>query len=122
MVWLMHRARRYQLRLPLALRILFDYLARHHSFSQSAMQIEIGIRLDPFYARHGANAGASRKQTRTISHSAVKVYIQRLRQAFRLVFDEVRLDLDPSEVLLSESTVGNEVGYKLKATVTWSHI
>jgi hypothetical protein len=30
--------------------------------------------------------------------------------------------LDPQKVLIAEETVGNEVGYKLKATCSWSHI
>lgn len=121
-VWLMHQARPYQLKLPLALRILFDYLAHHATHAQSAMQIETGIRGDGFYARHGANASASHRLVRRFSHSAVKVYVQRIREAFRLAFDEARLTLDPSQVLVSERTVGNEVGYRLKATAIWRHL
>lgn len=121
-VWLIFRARPYQLKLPIALRVLFDYLARHATHAQSATQIETGMRSDGFYGRHGANASASRRLVRRISHSSVKTYIQRIRDAFRLTFDEARLTLDPAQVLVSERTVGNEVGYRLKATTMWRHV
>ena len=60
-VVLVHKGREYPLLLPLALRILFDYLAKHRGLPQSAAQIEAGLRSDSFYVRHGANAG--RRQT-----------------------------------------------------------
>src|ERR1035441_9704188 len=53
-VCLVHRGREYHLRLSLALRILFDYLARHSRFPQSASQIAAGVRADRFSAQHAA--------------------------------------------------------------------
>ncbi len=120
-VWLIHRSRRYQLRLPLALRIVFDLMARRRWQFQSALQIERARQSDEFYASHGANAAMSRQQTRKISHSGVKQYVSRIRRALREAFEESGLNLDPSEVLVSEAMQGNAVGYRLKATVIWSH-
>lgn len=120
-IWLIHQSRAYPLRLPLALRIFFDYLARHR-LPQSAAQIEAGIRRDSFASSHGANARTSRKQTRRIGSSSVKEYAKRIRQALGVAFSEAGLHVDPARVLLSESTVGNEVLYRLKAAVEWTHL
>lgn len=121
-VWLIYRSQLYQLKLSLALRVLFDYLARHGRCAQSATQIEIGIRADQFCARHGANAKASRKQTRILARSGVKVYIRRIREALQTASVEAHLDLDSSQILMAEPTVGNEVVYRLKGTFAWTHV
>lgn len=80
-VCLLHRGLEYHLRLPLALRILFDYLARRSRVSQSAGQIELGIRADDFYRRHAANGTGRRAITRGMARSFVRQYARRLRQA-----------------------------------------
>lgn len=115
LVW---RGRESALPLPLALRILFDYLASQR-FAQSAAQIEAGIRADAFYMRHGANAG--KKQLRRVSRSSVREYVRRIRIALNQAFREARLNIDPGRVIASEKTVGNEVRYKLRAIVKWEH-
>ena len=46
---------------------------------------------------------------------------KRIRAALQLAFREAGLELDPQRVLVSERTVGNEVGYRLRATVEWVH-
>jgi hypothetical protein len=120
-IWLIHRSREYPLRFPLALRLLFDYLARHRWLAQTASQIEAGIRRDAFSLRHGANVRTSREQTRRIHHSTVKEYVKRIRQGLQQAFAEAGLDFDPRSVLMSEKTMGNEVTYRLKASVTWLH-
>jgi hypothetical protein len=84
-VFLIYRGREYRLRLSLAQRILFDFLARHSRLPQSARQIELGIRADDFYKRHAANA-TGRAVTRGIPRSYVKVYVRRLHRAFSLAF------------------------------------
>jgi len=115
------RGREYHLRLSLALRILFDYLARHSRFPQSASQIELGIRADDFYREHAANAPSRAAFTRGIARSAVKVYMKRLREAMSWAFHEAGLRVDPGVVLIQQETVGNEVGYQLKATCDVVH-
>lgn len=122
LVCLVHRSREFPLKLPLALRILFDYLARHHRLPQGAVQIEAGMRADAFCLRHGANAKSASKQTRKISRSAVKEYVKRTRYALGSAFVGAGINLSPLQVLVSEPTEGNEVTYRLKASTEWIHI
>jgi hypothetical protein len=121
-VSLIHHGREYHLRLSLALRILFDYLAHHSRLPQSARQIELGIRADEFYKRHAVNATGRTVLARRIPRSAVKVYVKRLHRAFSLAFKEAGMRIDPGSVLISHKTVGNEVGYQLKASCDWVHV
>jgi hypothetical protein len=111
-----------QLRLPLALRLLFDHLAHHRWLAQSAAQIEAAMRNDAFFVRHAANSRVSHKMTRRMSRSGIKVYIARIREALQIAFDEAGIDLNATNILITERTVGGEVGYKLHARVRWAHI
>ena len=120
-VFLVYRGREYQLRLTLAQRIVFDYLANHRRLAQGARQIELGIRADPFYKFHAKNANGRSVLTRRIPRSSIKVHITRLLRALDLAFREAGLGIDPRNVLVTQDTVGNEVGYKLKATCSWTH-
>lgn len=120
-VYLVYRGREYWLRLPVALRILFDYLARHSGMPQNATQIEAGIRCDPFYRRHAANASNSFKLNRAISRSFVRVYIARLRSAMTTAFRDANLSVNPAAVIASRTTVMNEVGYQLRGSAEWLH-
>lgn len=120
-ILLVYRGREYCLKLSLALRILFDYLARHSRLPQSAAQIEAGIRADRFYTQHAMTVMGMGKFIRSIPRSYVRVYIERLRSALAIAFQEACLSLDPQAVLLSQETVMNEVGYKLTATFEWIH-
>jgi hypothetical protein len=110
------------LRLSLALRLLFDYLARLSHLPQSATQIEAGIRAERFYTQHASAVMGNGKFTRSIPRSYVRVYIERLSSALENVLGEAGLLTDPRAVLLSERTVMNEVGYRLKASFEWVHI
>jgi hypothetical protein len=121
-VLLVYRSREYMLPLSLALLLLFDYLARNRRLPQSAAQVVAGLRNHPFYARHGMNAKSGVKLTRRFSHSSIKVYIERTRQALQAAFDEAGANLNPFAVLISEETEGNMVRYRLKATVEWIHL
>jgi hypothetical protein len=121
-VCLIHRGREYCLPLSLALRILFDYLARHSRFPQSASQIEAGVRADCFSAQHAAAVMGRSKLTRSIPRSCVRVYIKRLRSALDSVFLEASLVMDAHTVLLSRETVMNEVGHRLMAEFEWMHL
>jgi hypothetical protein len=120
-VGLAHRGQLHPLRLSLALRMIIDYLAKHCHFPQSASQIEAGIRADPFYMKHGTNAMFHNGLKRRISRSAIKEYVKRLRLGLELSFKKARLKLNPRQVIVSEPTVMNEVGYRLKATIEWFH-
>jgi hypothetical protein len=121
-VYLVHRGREYPLRLNLALRILFDYLAHHSHLPQSATQIEAGIRASRFYAEHASNVMGHTTFTRSIPRSYVRVYIERLRTALEMAFQEAGLSVDPQTVLLKQETVMNEVGHRLRANFEWVHI
>jgi hypothetical protein len=120
-VGLAHRGQLHPLRLSLALRMLIDYLAKRSHFPQSASQIEAGIRADPFYMKHGTNAMFHNGLKRRICRSAIKEYVKRLRLALELTFEEASLNIDPRQVIVSEPTVTNETGYRLKATIEWFH-
>jgi hypothetical protein len=121
-VYLVQHGRHYHLPLSASLRLLFDYLARHPRAPQSARQIELGILSDDFYAQHGDNSGQRGKVPRRISRTAVREYIRRLHQALELAFEDAGLGIDPARVLIVEGTVGNEVGYQLRASCTWTHV
>ena len=121
-IYFMHRGREYLLRFPLALRIFFDYLARHSRLPQSAAQIEAGIRADPFYTYHAANVPGHEGFTRRIPRSFVRVYVERSRSALENAFILGGLLMSPHNVLVSEATVMNEKGYRLKASVEWTHV
>jgi hypothetical protein len=121
-IYFMYRGHEFLLRLPLALRMLFDYLARHSRLPQSAAQIEAGIRADPFYTYHATNVPGHRGFTRRIPRSFVRVYVERLRVALGNAFTCGGLSMNPRNVLVSEATVMNEKGYRLKASIEWTHI
>lgn len=119
---LIHRGREFPIRLSLALRLLFNYLAEHRRLPQSAKQVQAGISTDAFYTNHGANAKSGKKQTRRFSHVSIKEYVKRLRRVFAVAFLEAGLKLNPNSVLTSEQTEGNSVLYRLRATVEWIHL
>jgi hypothetical protein len=121
-IYFIHRGREHYLRLSLALRILFDYLARHSRVPQSAAQIEAGIRADIFYTQHSTNATGRDKLTRGIPRSYVRVYIERFRSVLEKVFLEAGLLIDAHAVVVAEETVMNGVGYRLRASFDWIHI
>jgi hypothetical protein len=118
-VLLVHGSRSVQIGLSLALRLIVDYLARHRNIGQSASQVAAGIRTSSFYRNHGANSGASSR--RKISRTAIKEYVKRIRRALSSALREVGLDVNPTQILVSHRTEGNEVLYKLRAAVEWLH-
>jgi hypothetical protein len=115
-VQFMSRGRDFQLKLGVGPLIQFDFMARNRWLPQSASQIAAGLNADVFSSQHGTNAPTSRKQTRKFTHGAVKVYMERIREAMALAFREAGVTLDPFLVLISEP------GYRLKATVEWIHL
>jgi len=122
-VALVYRGREFYLPLSRVLLLLFDYLARHRRIAQSSAQIEAGMSADTFYAEHGSNAVAlGTRLTRRISRQCVKEYVKRLRRVLAATFDKAGLRIDPEEVLLSQPTGLNQVGYRLRAQIEWVHI
>jgi hypothetical protein len=108
------------LRLSLAERLLFDYLA-HYRLPQSAAQIEAGMRSNGFYVKHAQNVRTSCKQTRKFSRSEIRVYIRRIRDALRRALVEAQIHLDPAAILIGERTSGNEVVYRLRGSIELVH-
>lgn len=118
----LNRGCEYQLRLSLAQRLLFDFLARHSRLAQSARQIEFGICADDFCKHHAKNADRRTVLTRRIYRSAVRVHVRRIHYALSLAFQEAGTSIDPCKVLIVQDTAGNEVLYRLKGTCSWTHI
>jgi hypothetical protein len=118
-VLLAHRGRRFVISLPLSLRLVLDYLARHRRTPQSATQVASGMRASSFYRFHGQNSGL--RSTRKISRTAVKEYVKRLRRALGAAFLDAGITLEPSIVLVSRGSHGKEVLYWLRAVVEWLH-
>jgi hypothetical protein len=121
-VYLAHRSAEVVVPLSVTLRILFDFLAKHSRFPQSASQIAAAIAVDPFYRNHGANAPRAAKLDRKISRVSIKEFICRIRYALDAALRSANLAIDVKSILVSEPTMMNEVGYRLKATFEWIHI
>jgi len=120
-IQLLHHGREFQLPLSLALLLIFDFLAKHSRIAQSASHIVAGMRADAFCIRHGANTGST-ASTRRISRACLKEFVRRIRLALEQAFKEAGLTLGARMVLLSQKTVFNQVGYRLKGTFEWVHI
>ncbi len=119
-IFLDHGGQLFDLKLSLSQRLVFDYLARTR-LPQSASQIHAGIRAMTFYQKHAVNAPDSTSLRRRIARSSIKVHLQRIRAGI----DAACRDADPSattnRVLTSIQTCGNEVRFRLKASVRWQH-
>lgn len=121
-VRLIHRARLHSFAVSTRPLLLFDYLARHMCLPQSASQIVAGISVDPFCQQHGYHADLHENINKKLSRNAIKQQIVRLRAALRGAFRDAGLNIDPDRVLTAEEIAGNEVRYRLKASVEWQHI
>lgn len=120
-VLLAHRTRQYPLRMSGSQRLLFDYLSRSR-IAQTASQIFAGMSTDPFYRKHGSNATTRAGLTTKVSLSCMREYVRRLRMAIGKSSRDARLLLDPYQILVSEKTSSNCVGYRLRAHVEWIHV
>ena len=107
--------------MSVAMLIVFDYLARQH-FPQTAQQIVLGIKADPFYRKLGFNASIHGGRTPKISLSELRVYVQRIRRAIERASRKAGVPLDGRAVLVSENTESNRTAYRLKGTFEWVHI
>jgi hypothetical protein len=120
-VYLVHRGHEFYVPLSLTLRLFFDFLAKRARIPQTASEIVARFRADRFYSHHGSNVEGGKRLTRRIAQSAVRVYVDRTRRALAQSFRNANLRLDPSKVLVSEETVMNEVGYRLRGSFEWFH-
>jgi hypothetical protein len=120
-VYLMYHGREYRIPLSMSLRLVFDFLAKHARLSQSASQIAACFQADEFYRQHGSNIAGHGKLRRRVVRSAVRVYVIRIRKALALAFREAGLRVDPRNILASEETAMNDVGYRLRGTFDWLH-
>jgi hypothetical protein len=118
-VYFIYRGREIRVPLSTALLLLFDYSARNRHLPLNATQIAAGMRVSPFYRKHGLNSGVL--SLRKMSRSSVKEYVEEIRKALALAFREASLAIDPKRVLVSEKVVGKGVQYRLRATVEWTH-
>jgi len=110
-----------QLPLGLAQRFVIEFLAQHRRIALDAQQILSGLSGDWFYRDHAANSG--HRQMKKIRRPAVKVIVQRIREAMATVFTRAHLRLDPYDVLRSYPVEGSKrVLYKLIADVRWRHL
>jgi hypothetical protein len=119
-VMLANRGELIDLPLALSTRLLFDYLARTRHVPQNSAQISAGMRLSAFYRCHGLNTGEV--SYRKICRSAIREYVQRIRQALSGALQRAALPLNPTRVLISQATNANEVQYQLCASVEWLHV
>lgn len=119
-VLLLHNSSYVQLRLPLAQRFVFDYLSQHRRIAVDSLQITSGLSAGWFYRDHAANSGI--RQMKKIRQAAVKVLIQRIRDAMDDAFHATRLNMKAEDVLRSCLAEGStRVLYRLNAEVRWRH-
>ncbi len=106
-----------QLPFGLAERFVFDLLARRR-MAVDSLQIVSGLG-DWFYREHASNSG--HRQVKRV-RLAVKVLVQRIRDAMGSSFSKLQLGVDPYNVLRSCPAEGtNRVLYKLCANISWRH-
>jgi hypothetical protein len=105
---------------PMSL-ILTDCLCRHR-MPITALRIEQIMKSDPFYVHYGTNIREGEHVIRRPDRRTVKVYVGRIREQMKEVFEQVGLSIDPRQVLTSEVTDSNVVVYRLRATVEVVHV
>lgn len=121
-VRLIHRGREFSLALSTRPLLLFDYFARHKRLSQSASQIVAGMSVDPFCQEHGMHADIHEDLNKTLSRNAIKQQLVRMRAALQSASREAGLNIRPDRILTTEYIAGNEVRYRLQASVEWLHM
>jgi hypothetical protein len=111
----------FQLPLALSGRLVFNFLAEHPRIAFDSKQIASGLRGGWFYRDHAANSGV--RQLVKVRVPAVKVIIQRSREAMSVAFEHAHVRIDPFDVLqsLPAAGSGNRILYKLKAEVIFRH-
>ena len=118
---LMYRGREYQMPLSPAEASLFDFLGRFR-MGQTASQIERGIRGDAFCMAQHLRARRLKRRNAQFHRTTIRAYVKRIRLALARVFNDAGLHLDPMRVMVSQSTVGNELAYSIRARIQWLHV
>ena len=114
-VFLVCGDRFFQVMLGSVLVRLFDYMARHNRLAQTAEADRKRHSGGPPFRAHRRTKPRNCRTPRRY----VRVYVDRIRVALDLVFQECGLGIRPESVLISEDTVMNEVGYRLRASFEW---
>ncbi len=120
-IYLVHRWNLFPLPLSLTGLLIMDCFCRNRLKPLTASRIDQILASDPFYIRHGTNLGVGKLFTSSPGRSAIKVYVQRIRQQMAKTFDSAGLLLDPTRVLVSGATEKNAVAYTLRASVEFVH-
>lgn len=119
----MSRAKEFSLALPTRSALVCDYAARNLRLrGESASQMLAGVSADPFCQQHGHYADLHEHINKWLTRNAMKQHLVRIRAAIGYGFREARLNMDPARVLIAENIAGNEVRYRLQASVEWRHI
>jgi hypothetical protein len=119
-VFLLCRNRKIMLPLSLSTRLLVNYLAEWRHIPQSATQIAAGMRGSAFYRKHAANAGITIR--RTMSRTAIKEYVRRVKTSLNVALVGASLPIDSDRLLVSSKTTGNEVLHQLRTRIEWLHL
>src|ERR1035437_362372 len=115
-VWL---AMKFQLRLALAERLVFNLFGQYRTIAIDAAQVVSGLG-GWFYRDHARNSG--NRQIVKVRVPTVKVIVQRIRRAMAVAFDKAGAPFNPYDVLQSFHAEGtNRVLYKLNAAVQIEH-
>ncbi len=116
---LLRGGERYQLRLALSQRFVFNLLAENRALALDAFQIAAGLS-SHFYREHGRNAGI--RQTVKVRVATVKVIVARIRKAMAGAFKEAGVVCDPYEVLRTVTAEGSSRAlYRLHADIRLEH-
>jgi hypothetical protein len=100
--------------------LLMDCLCRYR-LPLSAQRIEQIMNSDPFYVRYAANGIGRNQVIARPDRKSVRAYVNKIRKQMELVFRELGTVIDPSQILVSETTESNIVLYRLKTTVEVQH-
>jgi hypothetical protein len=120
-ICLIHRWNLFPLSLSATGLLIMDCFCRSRLKPLTASRIAQILASDPFYMRHGANLGIGKLITAPPGRSAIKVYVQRIRQQMAKTFDSAGVLLDPAMVLVSGTTEKSAVAYTLRASVEFVH-
>ena len=118
-LWFLWGGRQHQISLSVTHLLLIDFLC-HQRLGKSAAEIVDGL-AEPFYAHHGSNGASHVAKTARTSRVAVRKQLQRIREVMADFFAGNRIDLDPLDIIRTESTSTREVKYRVDAAVTWDH-
>lgn len=120
-ICLVHRWNLFPLSLSPTGLLVMDCFCRNRLKPLTASRIAQILATDPFYTRHGANSGIGKLVPASPGRSAIKVYVQRIKEQMARTFTSAGVIVDPTQVLVSGATEKNAVAYMLRATVEFVH-